>query len=238
MSEQMPLIHDALASVMADVDHVAKRDRNEHQRFLFRGIDAVVNAVGPALRKHSVVVVPRIQHVDYELVHTSTGKPATACRVIVTYAFFATDGSSIEATVAGEAWDSGDKATPKAMSVAFRTALLQALALPTDEPDPDASAYAHEQQSAPQAQPQAPTKKQPKATKKAVQKIQILANELGLNRDQKLTGVAVTIGREVESTNDLTPDEATQVIESLTATKKAREAAARSDDGDTESDDK
>jgi hypothetical protein len=37
--------------------------------------------------------------------------------------------------------DSGDKAVPKAMSVAFRTALLQALALPTDEPDPDASTY-------------------------------------------------------------------------------------------------
>ena len=37
-------IHKALAAVMADVGHVAKRDRNEHQRFLFRGIDAVVKA--------------------------------------------------------------------------------------------------------------------------------------------------------------------------------------------------
>ena len=40
-----------------------------------------------------------------------------------------------------EVVDSGDKATAKAMSVAFRTALLQALCLPTDEPDPDASSY-------------------------------------------------------------------------------------------------
>jgi hypothetical protein len=37
--------------------------------------------------------------------------------------------------------DSGDKATAKAMSVAMRTALLQALCLPTDEPDPDATSY-------------------------------------------------------------------------------------------------
>lgn len=37
--------------------------------------------------------------------------------------------------------DSGDKATAKAMSVAFRTALLQALCLPTDEIDPDAESY-------------------------------------------------------------------------------------------------
>src|SRR5690606_34079164 len=41
----------------------------------------------------------------------------------------------------GEAMDSGDKATSKAMSVAFRTALIQALALPTDEPDPAESTY-------------------------------------------------------------------------------------------------
>ncbi len=37
--------------------------------------------------------------------------------------------------------DGGDKATAKAMSVAFRIALLQALALPTSEPDPDSSSY-------------------------------------------------------------------------------------------------
>jgi len=37
--------------------------------------------------------------------------------------------------------DSGDKATAKAMSVAFRTALLQSLSLPTDEVDPDATSY-------------------------------------------------------------------------------------------------
>jgi hypothetical protein len=37
--------------------------------------------------------------------------------------------------------DSGDKATAKAMSVAFRTALLQSLSLPTDEVDPDAHSY-------------------------------------------------------------------------------------------------
>lgn len=137
----MPDIYTAMAAVMADCDHVAKRDRNEHARFVFRGIDAVLNAVGPILRKHQVVVVPQLRSVAYELVQTSTGKPSTACRVTVAYAFHAPDGSSIEALVAGEAWDSGDKACPKAMSVAFRTALIQALALPTDDPDPDSHTY-------------------------------------------------------------------------------------------------
>ena len=62
-------------------------------------------------------------------------------RVKVTYTFIGANGDAIKATVVGEAMDSGDKATAKAMSVAFRTALLQSLALPTDEVDPDASSY-------------------------------------------------------------------------------------------------
>ena len=136
-----PAIYDALAAVMVDVQAVAKSDKNTHQNFMFRGIDAVVNAVGPALRTHGVIVVPQVLDVSYEQVQTSTGKPSTACRVRVNYVFCAQDGSQLEASVAGEAWDSGDKATPKAMSVAFRTALLQALCLPTDEPDPDEHVY-------------------------------------------------------------------------------------------------
>ena len=133
-------IAEALAAVMTDVQAVAKTDRNDHQKFMFRGIDAVLNAVGPALRRHAVVVVPHVDEVAYDVVQTSTGKPSTACRVVVTYTFHHGD-SSLSCRVAAEAWDHGDKAAPKAMSVAFRTALLQALALPTDEPDPDASTY-------------------------------------------------------------------------------------------------
>jgi hypothetical protein len=130
----------AIASVMTDVSHVAKRDVNQHQRYQFRGVDAVVNAVGPALRRHHVVVAPTFVEATYEHVQTSQGKPATACRVNVTYTFAHGDERFDVATV-GEAWDSGDKACPKAMSVAYRTALLQALCLPTDEPDPDSFSY-------------------------------------------------------------------------------------------------
>jgi len=133
-------ITEALSAVMNDVQAVAKKDRNTHQNFDFRGIDAVVNAVGPALRKHGVVVVPEVQTVTYDQVTTSRDKPATACRLLVTYTF-CKDDTFLSCTVAAEAWDHGDKATPKAMSVAFRTALLQALALPTDEPDPDTHTY-------------------------------------------------------------------------------------------------
>lgn len=138
----MSEIYSALSAVMGEVSSVSKDERNTGQGFNFRGIDAVVNAVGPALRKHGVIVVPRVQSCDYETIEIGEKRKATAhVRVIVEYIFIGQDGSTISCTTAGEAMDAGDKATAKAMSVAFRIALLQALALPTSEPDPDASSY-------------------------------------------------------------------------------------------------
>lgn len=138
-----PTVVEALAAVMEDVRAVGKDQQHNAPgaTFKFRGIDAVVNAVGPQLRKHHVVVIPRLVSVDRRDVTTSGGKPSRETCVVVAYVFTGPDGSTIEATVPGEAMDNGDKGTAKAMSVAFRTALLQALCLPTDEPDPDATAY-------------------------------------------------------------------------------------------------
>jgi len=135
-------IVNALSAVMADVGAVRKDDYNQGQKFNFRGIDAVVNAVSPALRQHGVIVTPAVQNVDYANVEVGRNRtPMGHVRVVVSYTFTASDGSTLTATVPGEAMDSGDKATAKAMSVAFRTALLQALCLPTDEPDPDSHSY-------------------------------------------------------------------------------------------------
>lgn len=138
----MTTVYAALAAVMTDVDHVAKRDINRQQKFTFRGIDAVLSAVGPVLRKHGVIVVPTVQKYDYgEILVGEKRTPMGHARVIVGYTFYGPEGDSILASAPGEAFDSGDKATAKAMSVAFRTVLIQALALPTDEPDPDSQSY-------------------------------------------------------------------------------------------------
>ena len=135
-------IAQAMGAIMKEVGAIAKKDKNTSQGFNFRGIDSVVNAVSPALQKHGVIVVPSVE--DYEYATVEIGRNRTAMghvKVKVTYTFIGANGDAIKATVVGEAMDSGDKATAKAMSVAFRTALLQALALPTDEPDPDSQSY-------------------------------------------------------------------------------------------------
>lgn len=135
-------IHEALAEVMRSVPAVRKEDRNSSQNFNFRGIDATLNAVGPALRKHGVIVQPKVLDHTSEVV--TVGRNATQMRsvvVLVDYTFIGPEGDSLSSVVPGEAMDSGDKAYSKAMSVALRTALLQTLALPTDERDPDADSH-------------------------------------------------------------------------------------------------
>lgn len=138
----MAEIHERLLAVMNDVQSVAKKERNSSQNFNFRGIDAVINAVGPAFRNHGILVLPAVMKNDYTQVEVGKNRTSMGhARIEVEFTFVAGDGSACSAIVPAEAMDSGDKATAKAMSVALRTALLQVLALPTDEPDPDASTY-------------------------------------------------------------------------------------------------
>ena len=148
----MTTLNEALNAVMAEVREVRKTERNQAQKFTFRGIDNVVNAVAGPLRKHKV----RLK-VD-NLEHTITGKqnakgnPVTFVTVKNKYTWVGPDGQTEENTVVAEAMDFSDKATAKANSVALRTFLLQALMLPTDDVDPDHE-YIEETRPAPQAGP-------------------------------------------------------------------------------------
>lgn len=137
----MATAKEVVQLVMADVQSLAKTDRNQSQGFNFRGIDAVMNAVGPALRKHGGFIVPQLVEKTSEVQPSRNGGSLQVVRLSVAYQVFGSDGDPITGVVAAEAFDSGDKATAKAMSVAYRTFLLQLLCLPTDEPDPDAHSY-------------------------------------------------------------------------------------------------
>ena len=138
-----PPIHEALANVMRDVRHVGKHDRNSYHDFLFRGIDSVLDHVGPALRTHGVIVLPELRDLQSRDVISSKEKLHREVTVTVAYHFIGPGGDRIDppVIVPGEAQDSSDKSVSKAMSVAFRTALIEALSIPTRELDPDASSY-------------------------------------------------------------------------------------------------
>jgi len=157
---KVPTVHEAWSAVMADVQGISKRERNEAQRFNFRGIDAVMNAVGPALREHGAMVVPSVREITTESYSTAKGAAMRNALVLIDWTIYGPAGDSFAGSSYGEAADSGDKAVSKAHSVAYRTFLLQALCIPTDEPDPDASSH-ERAASAPAVRPAAPVEQSP-----------------------------------------------------------------------------
>lgn len=137
--EKVPMIYAAICGVMEDVGAVGKGDYNKQQGFKYRGIDAVMNALNPAMIKHKIFCTPEVLEQTREERTTQNGGRLiySVCRM--RYKFFTTDGSFIETIVVGEGMDSGDKATNKAMSVAFKYACFQTFCIPTENlmDDPD-----------------------------------------------------------------------------------------------------
>lgn len=136
---QAPMIYGAICNVMRDIGAVGKNQKNIQQNFMFRGIDAVMNAINPALIKHRVFAVPEILEQTREERTSRNGGQLIYSICRIKYTFYAEDGSSVSAITIGEGMDSGDKATNKAMAIAFKYACFQVFCIPTEEMiDPDA----------------------------------------------------------------------------------------------------
>lgn len=143
VKEKAPLIFSAIAGVMRDVGAVAKEKEFESPtgkkgNYMFRGIDDVMNALHPAMVNNKIFVVPEILEQTRETRTSKSGSQMQVSICKIKYSFFAEDGSSICAVVIGEGMDTGDKATNKAMSIAFKYACFQVFCIPTEEMhDPD-----------------------------------------------------------------------------------------------------
>lgn len=139
-------VYKAIAAVMADIasEGIAKSKRNAQQGYNFRGIDDVYNALSPILSKHGLCVLPRV--LSRDVVERTTTKGGAIFYVTVEAEFdfiAAEDGTKHTVKTFGEAMDSADKATNKAMSAAYKYAAMQAFCIPT-EGDNDADASTHE----------------------------------------------------------------------------------------------
>lgn len=136
---QIPMIFKAINKVMSEVGFIGKDSKNQSQGFKYRGIDAVMNALNPALIRNGVFAVPTVLEQTREERTNNKGTTLIYSMLKVRYRFYAEDGSYIESTVIGEGMDSGDKASNKAMSVAFKYACFQVFCIPTEElmDDPD-----------------------------------------------------------------------------------------------------
>jgi hypothetical protein len=153
-AETVP-VHVAWARVMADVQSITKADRRDDVggRYNFRGVDRVVNAVGPALRRHGVSVLPiEVYDVTYREARTANNKTMQDCTLKVRWLIVGPAGDTFPTPLvsAGQATDTQDKGTAKAVSVAQRVLFLAALHIPTNDPDVDRG---HERGSAPAPKP-------------------------------------------------------------------------------------
>lgn len=132
-------IFSTINAVMNDLGAITKDKRNQQQGFSYRGVDDVMNALNPLMVAHKLFCVPEVLHQEREERQTARGTSLLYSIITMRYTLYAEDGSSISAVVVGEGMDSGDKATNKAMSVAYKYAMLQIFSIPTEEtaPDPD-----------------------------------------------------------------------------------------------------
>lgn len=147
----------AMLKVMGDVGAIGKNRKAPGLNYAFRGIDDILPELQPLFVKHGVLVTPRVLERERETVLTRGGSPMISVRLLVEHTFKALDGSSVVATTLGEAMDTGDKASNKAMTAALKAALWESFSIPTHEADRDTEEHSPEIAAPPKAKPPAKT---------------------------------------------------------------------------------
>ena len=127
-------VYKAIAAVMAEMaKHGIAKDRRNTQGsgYNFRGIDDVYNALAPLLSASGLVILPRMIGRTCEERQSKSGGNLFYVTVEAEFDLVsADDGSKHTIRTFGEAMDSGDKATNKAMSAAFTPLFKRSVSLP------------------------------------------------------------------------------------------------------------
>jgi len=132
-----PHVYSAIADVTAKLSKsgISKGRKNQSQGYNFRGIDDLYNAVSSVISDARLCILPRV--LSRVVTERETQKGGVLFYVVLEVEFdfvSAEDGSRHEppVRVIGEAMDSGDKATNKAMSAAYKYACMQVFCIPTE----------------------------------------------------------------------------------------------------------
>ena len=152
-------IYQSMINIMSDTEAISKARTNPQQGYKFRGIDDIYNALHPLFARHGVFVTSEVLSEAREERTTQKGGLLLYSILTIKFIFWAADGSSVSCVTKGEAMDSGDKATNKAMSAALKYALMQMLLIPTEE-DKDTEGNSPQPEPKKESKP-AQTTKQP-----------------------------------------------------------------------------
>ena len=128
----MKHIIEAIHMVMADVAGVEKTGYNSHHRYNFSSESDILEAVRPAMIKHGLILFPA----GIETISTQELGKQVRRELEVTYRIMHTSGEKLDLAIRSEGMDNQDKASPKAMTMALKYAMIQLFNLPRGI-DPD-----------------------------------------------------------------------------------------------------
>lgn len=141
-------VYEAIAAITASLSKVGiakgrKTQQSGGASFSFRGIDDVLNALSPLLAEQKLCIFPRVTNRASVERQTKSGGALFYTTVNAEFDFVsAVDGSKHTAATIGEAMDSGDKSTNKAMSIAYKYAVFLTFCVPIEgTPDADGEVY-------------------------------------------------------------------------------------------------
>jgi hypothetical protein len=147
-----PSVYGAINAVSAELARggIAKAHVNAVDDYKYRSIDDLFDRLAPLLARHGLCVLPRV--LERQVVERCEEGERLLFHVAVRVAFTLTsvdDGSAHDVEAYGEAMDASDKATAKAMSAAYKSAMIQTFCIPlagiedADRSSPRVTSRAH-----------------------------------------------------------------------------------------------
>jgi hypothetical protein len=140
-------VYKAIADVSAALSGqgIGKNKRNAAQGYSFRGIDDVLQSLSGLLPACGLVIIPRVVSCTRSREVNAKGTVLFYVSADVEFDLVSVvDGSKHTARFSGEAMDSGDKATNKAMSAAYKYMALQTFCIPVEGVAIDTETESHE----------------------------------------------------------------------------------------------
>lgn len=197
-SETLGELAAALSAVQSEMRPAAMNAKNPHLRNKYADLGAIIETSRPALTKHGIAVSQMLG-----------GEPGT---VSVETVLMHKSGEWVASTATFPVMEQKGITTAQAAGISYtylrRYAMAAALGIYADE---DADGH---MPPPPPAAPPAPV------DPKQLQRIAILTDELGVDRDKKIAAAAYVAGREVTSTKELTHPEADALIKFLVGKQK------------------
>ena len=143
-SAKSPQVFRSISRITAAFakEGIAKSHINVKDQYPYRSIDDVLDRLAPLLARHGLCILPRVLRREAEDRTGEAGAILVSVRLLVAFDLVSCrDGSRHTVRAWGEALDPSDKGTAKAMSAAYKSAVLQLFCVPVAGEDTDASSH-------------------------------------------------------------------------------------------------